>query len=967
MKIILYIIITATLLIPTFAQALNVPWNRPSAGIIHPLYINDKVGIGTTTPYANLSIAGGITASDTSLAINNMFRFRGDGVLHWGTNGNSGLLSWDTGKAIVGARSGNDLALYSNAIQNATLTSGGNFGIGTTTPGSMLHLFGTTAGIRVDSNVATNAASDVLIAGSIAGFRTDDFAKIQVQRGASLGQGWNFLVNNNAGTASEAMRITEAGNVGIGTTTPVGNLDVSGSTGIFTRNSAGGRIVFDDTDVASASTPMNYITGSDGALQFGAANRASTGLTTGSSEYMRISSTGNVGIGTTTADRALAVSADNFSQLHVFGTGSTQAGGIRAYNNTGAAFTSIETMGSASVAGPTAGDSVIYSTNNLQFGTGGARTARMFITTAGNVGIGSTTPGAKLEVAGTGNVGIFGSNTHVNQYLMLRGGGTGSGYLGLDTSLNGGNGGYVLQSGTAKSLSFVTNSDTFGAQTAAMTIAQAGNVGIGTTSPWAPLSVTGGSGLTAPTMVLKGGSASGAFLRFEHATNATGWTIGSGQTANSDFIIRDNLNGTRVLVNSSGNVGIGSTTPWAMLSITETGTDPAFCVEDTASPDITPFCIDANGSVGVGTAAPNSKFEISATGGVVPRITSTDGGGDAMQRFYSGSTFKGSVGWNQANDIIGIFGAASSATPVISVTSGARVGVGTTTPTGALHVNNTSLSQLVLSNTSAGTNMKDWRFNAGASTFFIGTLSDATTASGDSAITIGRETSSNDVDYIEFATNNDVNKVRFTNDGNLGIGTTTPDRKLMVSGGTAGSNTGIFAIQQSTSAAVNSGASVEFSGRNGSAVMTDMASIGTLLRDGTNNLETSDLAFSLKSSGTLAERMRITGAGLLGIGTTTPWKTLSVTGEMVVTATSTLSSIVLPSTGTNPTVGNATLVAGTVTVNTGAAKSTSYLILTEKTAGGTPGTVTYTVTGGSFTITSSNALDTSTYTWLLIN
>ncbi|MBU3901415.1 hypothetical protein KKF25_02115, partial [Patescibacteria group bacterium] len=50
----------------------------------------------------------------------------------------------------------------------------------------------------------------------------------------------------------------------------------------------------------------------------------------------------------------------------------------------------------------------------------------------------------------------------------------------------------------------------------------------------------------------------------------------------------------------SGNVGIGTTTPWGKLSVTQTGTAgaPSFIVEDSASPDTTPFIIDQTGNVG---------------------------------------------------------------------------------------------------------------------------------------------------------------------------------------------------------------------------------------------------------------------------------------------------------------------------------------------------------------------------------
>lgn len=72
--------------------------------------------------------------------------------------------------------------------------------------------------------------------------------------------------------------------------------------------------------------------------------------------------------------------------------------------------------------------------------------------------------------------------------------------------------------------------------------------------------------------------------------------------------------------------------------------------------------------------------------------------------------------------------------------------------------------------------------------------------------------------------------------------------------------------------------------------------------------------------------------------------------------------------GANQRAGNATLVGGTVTVNNGSVTANTIVMLTRKTSGGTIGTgVTYTVSAGiSFTITSDNVLDTSTFSYLLI-
>jgi len=70
--------------------------------------------------------------------------------------------------------------------------------------------------------------------------------------------------------------------------------------------------------------------------------------------------------------------------------------------------------------------------------------------------------------------------------------------------------------------------------------------------------------------------------------------------------------------------------------------------------------------------------------------------------------------------------------------------------------------------------------------------------------------------------------------------------------------------------------------------------------------------------------------------------------------------------GTNATMGVATLVAGTVTVNNTGVTANSRIFLTHQNNAGTPGFVSITakVVGTSFTITSSNAADTSDIAWI---
>ena len=63
MKKLLSILATLALVIPAVSFAITVPWNKNIAGKIFPPLVTDYVGIGTTTPYAPLSVVGQIVGA----------------------------------------------------------------------------------------------------------------------------------------------------------------------------------------------------------------------------------------------------------------------------------------------------------------------------------------------------------------------------------------------------------------------------------------------------------------------------------------------------------------------------------------------------------------------------------------------------------------------------------------------------------------------------------------------------------------------------------------------------------------------------------------------------------------------------------------------------------------------------------------------------------------------------------------
>jgi hypothetical protein len=190
------------------------------------------------------------------------------------------------------------------------------------------------------------------------------------------------------------MRITSAGNVGIGTSSPGARLSVDGnietvsaenryikSSG-WISNQAGRDSDFGFSDVGMVAKPgtnLCFVTGN--------------GATGAGFERLRITSTGNVGIGTSSpASRLDVTGTDNF--------GTTLVSRVYSFNRT--AFLGFG-FGTISASANSAGLFLeALGANVMAFSTNGAERAR--ITSAGNVGIGTTDQfGGGVKVVGIAN------------------------------------------------------------------------------------------------------------------------------------------------------------------------------------------------------------------------------------------------------------------------------------------------------------------------------------------------------------------------------------------------------------------------------------------------------------------------------------------------------------------------------------------------------------------------------------
>jgi hypothetical protein len=401
-----------------------------------------NLGLGTAATTASTDYA---TAAQGALADSALQSIPDNYVLNTGDSITGNLSFGDNDKAIFGAS--DDLQIFHDTADSWIQDRGeGNLKLGSN-------------GFGVEIRRKTDSADE-----SLAVFNNNGSVDLYYDNAKKFA---------TTSTGVDVSGTAVSDKVGVGLTTPQKLLDtfetnnatdsVSGIrvVNFSTTNNSRAGIAFQNYDNYGASVWSPRTGGTAGALVFGTNGGAGT-AETNISERMRITSTGNVGIGTSSPSENLHIVDSAFATLQIESTGASSDPELLLTNDNG---------------GASEWSLRLDKSNSDIFQIRYNNASKMILDTSGNVGIGTSSPSAKLQVEDSGNVAIKATKSSISSIS-----------LDVGTTENA-----IIWDGS-RDLKFMGGSSGTAER---MRIDSSGNVGIGTGSPTSTLDVAGTVNATA--------------------------------------------------------------------------------------------------------------------------------------------------------------------------------------------------------------------------------------------------------------------------------------------------------------------------------------------------------------------------------------------------------------------------------------------------------------------------------------
>ncbi|MBN4062349.1 tail fiber domain-containing protein, partial [Bacteroidales bacterium AH-315-I05] len=405
-------------------------------------YFAGNVGIGTTTPGSKLEVAGQVKITGGTPGLNKVLTSDAAGLATWETP-SGGAADYSDGGEVGGADRtlGNtdnfDLGFLTNGLNRLHIQNDGYVGIGTTAPLDNLDVvFHTSAGnrrfrTRGGRGVALQREGDTGAWAMDYGFVSND-GLIDWGGFGGFGSGNSTFSYYFVGKSytDATLTITEGslanGNVGIGTTAPGAKLEVAGQIKITGGTPDAGRVLTSDAaGLATWQIPSSGSGDFSNGGEVGAADRTlgntdnvDLGFLTNNINRLHIQNDGNVGIGTTgpvdklqveqNVNGKLSLSVVNantgtgaYAQLTVGKDAVSDVGGLQylgtgfsasGFNNPDQVnlYASLGATNGLGLNAQAAGAPIRFATQDSE---------KMRITSTGNVGIGTATPGGQFELS----------------------------------------------------------------------------------------------------------------------------------------------------------------------------------------------------------------------------------------------------------------------------------------------------------------------------------------------------------------------------------------------------------------------------------------------------------------------------------------------------------------------------------------------------------------------------------------